>query len=313
MRRDEPATGEAVDVDLASLAVAANENHAATELASREAVRYAIAAGQVLLRAKQRVGHGNWLGWVKTHLAFAPRTASLYMRLAAIPEADRQRVADMSLRMAARAVADYGEAPVLAAGNGANSRAIRDAAKLYVPDGSRVADVTYGRGAFWTQTNSARFHLHKSDINPAAGDVVAADLRALPYADASMDVIVLDPPYASSLQCRSLTSRYRRGAPALDHDAIRALYRAGMAEARRVLRPGGLLWVKCKDELERGQQRWSHIEIHSDAAALGLGARDLLVVLSGMPAAGGAGSGGNQQNYAWKNFSFLWIFAKSEA
>jgi hypothetical protein len=302
-RRAEPAVGE---VSLAALAAVANENHAAAEQACRQSVRHAIAAGLALISAKKLVGHGNWLTWVESHLTFAPRTASLYMRLAAMPEANRQRVADLSLREAARAVADRGPAPVLAAGPGANSRLIRDAARLYVADDAEVADVTYGRGAFWTQTDLKRFRLHKSDINPAADDVVTADLRSLPYADASMDVVVLDPPYGSVLRPCGLTSRYWRGTPAPNHDATRALYRAGMAEALRVLRPGGLLWVKCKDEVERGQQCWSHIEIYGDATALGLNARDLMVVLTGPPGQGG--NGGGQQRYAWKNFSFLWIF-----
>lgn len=89
---------------------------------------------------------------------------------------------------------DHGEGPVLAATVGANSAMIKKAARLYIKDGDNVADVTYGRGAFWVETDLTHFHLHRSDLNPATPDITRADLRALPYPDNSLDVEVLDPP-----------------------------------------------------------------------------------------------------------------------
>jgi hypothetical protein len=35
----------------------------------------------------------------------------------------------------------------------------------------------------------------------------------------------------------------------MGHDAIVALYKEGMTEAKRVLKDGGLLFVKCQDEI----------------------------------------------------------------
>ena len=57
------------------------------------------------------------------------------------------------------------------------------------------------------------------------------------------------------------------------------LYCDGMAEAARVPRDGGQLWVKCKDKLASERQRWSHITIHEMAGDLGCYARDLFLLV----------------------------------
>jgi hypothetical protein len=198
---------------------------------------------------------------------------------------------------------------VLAAGIGPNSAAIRDAAELYIRDRAIVADVTYGRGAFWTETDTTRFKFLKSDLNPASRDVRVADLRRLPYDNCSVDVLVLDPPYAQNIHDHALASWYNRGSPAMTATDRCELYRGGMREAARVLRPGGTLWVKTKDQVEREGQHWRHIKIYQDAIALGFGGRDLFVVLTAPPILGRW----NTQKHARKNYSFLWIFQKETA
>jgi hypothetical protein len=205
---------------------------------------------------------------------------------------------------------DRAHANILAVSVGANSAMIRDAVKLYIADGAVVADVTFGRGAFWTETDLVRFTLLKSDLNPANGEITRADLRHLPYADASVDVEVLDPPYAYHIQTTHLFSRrFSRGTPNMTLDEIRDLFREGMVEARRVLKPGGLLWVKCKDSTESGAQRWQHVEVYNDALALGFAAKDLFLVISPPPIA----SFWKRQRSARKAHSYLWIFQKPGA
>ena len=44
---------------------------------------------------------------------------------------------------------------------GINAQLIADAAELYIADGDQVADLTYGKGAFWADKNPTRFDLHK--------------------------------------------------------------------------------------------------------------------------------------------------------
>jgi adenine-specific DNA-methyltransferase len=68
--------------DLAALATRINAEHEAAEAATREGLERFRRAGEALLRAKARLGHGQWLPWLKKHVRFSYREASRYMRLA---------------------------------------------------------------------------------------------------------------------------------------------------------------------------------------------------------------------------------------
>jgi hypothetical protein len=70
----------------------------------------------------------------------------------------------------------------------------------------------------------------------------------------------------------------RRTVRKLSHNAmIGGLYGDGLREAWRVLKPGGLCWTKCCDEVVAGRQRWSHIEILKIAEESGFTAIDLVI------------------------------------
>ena len=186
-----------------------------------------------------------------------------------------------------------------------NASMVAAAAELYIPDGAAVADVTWGKGAFWAKTDTSRFRLHASDLDPRDGNVAAADFRALPYPDASMHTVVLDPPYVHNPGVHITDHRYNNAATTsgMYHRDIVELYRQGMAEARRV---GSQLWVKCKDEVESSKQRWSHIELYEIAVELGLVARDLFIVTPTSRTPTGRWA---TQHHARKVHSYLWVFS----
>lgn len=196
--------------------------------------------------------------------------------------------------------------------HGNNAVLIDLLSKLYVTDGAVVRDVTWGKGAFWKATDTSRFTLQGSDIAEQIGGhdgIVRADFRSLPDADESVDLVVLDPPYIHNPGKHVTDSRYNNAQTTggMSHNDIRELYRDGMSEALRVLRPGGQLWVKCKDEIESGKQQWSHIEIHNDAVDLGLYARDLFVLV---PPSKSPQTRWSTQKHARKVHSYLWVFDK---
>lgn len=199
--------------------------------------------------------------------------------------------------------------PVLAVQHGDNATLIAAAAKLYIRDGDTVADVTYGRGVFWKKTGRKRFHVIGSDLIPRVPEAAAMDFRKLTYKAECFDHLVLDPPYQ-----HNPSDRYEHlyagqaTTKGLNHAGIIALYRQGMREAQRVLRLGGLLWVKCKDETESGQQRWAHIELHAIATELGMVAVDKFYLTN---PARLLDRRWPTQAHARKNVSFLWIFRKA--
>lgn len=104
-----------IDDALPGLANKINEATTAAESHARSAMQYALTAGELLVQAKSLVPHGEWQQWVEANCTIAPRTASAYMRLSArlpeLPEAERQRVADLPLRDAIRAIGTSAKAP----------------------------------------------------------------------------------------------------------------------------------------------------------------------------------------------------------
>ena len=189
---------------------------------------------------------------------------------------------------------------------------------LHVPAGSTVADVTYGKGIFWKRVAKGAYKVLPTDIK------AGVDCRKLPYRDATIDCVVLDPPYMEGFYRRSKShmagsgtyaafrTTYSNSEQTLTgpkyHDAVLDLYfKAGM-EARRVLRKQGVLIVKCQDEVSANTQRLTHVEIINEYETLGFYAKDLFVVVrSNRPAV----SRIKRQEHARKNHSYFLVFIKA--
>lgn len=184
---------------------------------------------------------------------------------------------------------------------------------LYVPPGSVVADVTYGRGVFWKQVPRGAYTLHASDLKDGV------DCRTLPYADGSIDCIVFDPPYmhtpggSAHVNHQNYEGYYRNngtgnGTEKKYHEAVLELYFAAAREAYRVLRDEGIYIVKCQDEVCANQQRLTHVEIINELCGLGFLTEDLFVVLRvNRPGVSRA----LRQAHARKNHSYFLVFRKS--
>lgn len=77
-----------------------NEEHQACQRAYGDALAHALEAGRLLSEVKMQLRHGEFGLWLGEHFEGSDRTARTYMQLAAAPEQERQRVADLSLRQA---------------------------------------------------------------------------------------------------------------------------------------------------------------------------------------------------------------------
>ncbi len=154
-------------------------------------------------------------------------------------------------------------APVLTAKVGRNAALFEEIARLYIP-GRRVLDMTWGRGNFWNPCSLDRFDVVGMDLVTPRD--VQADLRHLPFKDESFDAVVLDPPYAKRVGTSikaSIAAPYGLAHPQAPtgNAEVTFVYRQGATEALRVLTPGGILILKCQDEIESGKQRWNHVAL----------------------------------------------------
>jgi hypothetical protein len=149
---------------------------------------------------------------------------------------------------------------VLTATVGTNADLLPNIFRLYVPEGSRVADVTYGKGVFWQQIDRTKYEVLPTDL------MTGVDFRDLPYEDRSIDALILDPPYMhgggkdGGRGIKESINRCYRNANT-SHESVMRLYGGGILEAARVLRKQGVIVVKCQDEIESSKQRLSHVEI----------------------------------------------------
>jgi hypothetical protein len=192
-----------------------------------------------------------------------------------------------------------------------NSALVKEVCRMYLPNGSKVADVTWGKGVFWRGIHLRRYDFHKSDIITCPD--APYDFRSLPrdkYPDDSFDVAVLDPPYAHNPGQMIVNANYQNSETTrgMYHNDIIELYRDGMLEAKRFVKKGGLIWVKCQDEVESSFNRWSHVEVMRDALNMGLYAKDLFVLVQNKdPVVQHV-----VQQHARKRHSYLWVFRKPE-
>ena len=192
---------------------------------------------------------------------------------------------------------------------------------LYVPKGSEIADVTYGKGVFWKKVNKENYTLHFSDIK------TGIDCRDLPYSDESLDCVVIDPPYMEGFYRRSndhlagngtfsaFREAYsdgsiyeqRSGAPKY-HDAVLDMYYSAGHEALRVLKNNGILIIKCQDEVSANKQHLTHVEIINEYAKHGFNVEDLFVMIrNNKPNI----STLKKQVHARKNHSYFLVFRKA--
>lgn len=218
---------------------------------------------------------------------------------------------------------------------GENAPLFAKIVKLHVELGSKIADVTFGQGSFWRDVDldANGYELHASDLeagdDPANGIAVESitapvDCRALPYGDQSFDCIVLDPPYMEGFFRRAKSQRAGSGthsafAAAYSHDGVHEpdaggpkyheavvdMYLRAGFEARRVLRRGGKLIVKCQDEVSANRQRLTHVEIVTAYESMGFYSKDVFVLVrTNAPGV----SRMLDQAHARKNHSYFLVF-----
>lgn len=178
---------------------------------------------------------------------------------------------------------------IFSAYTGDNSEVFPYVLRLHVPRGSKVADVTFGKGVFWKNIPPDEFKLLPTDIK------MGVDCRRLPYHDGEVDCVVLDPPYMEGLyrsdnsfagngSHSAFREHYSNGDRPSElgnkwHDAVLEFYVRASIEAQRVLKPKGVLIVKCQDEVSAGIQRLTHIEIILNLMRLGFYAKDIFVIV----------------------------------
>ncbi|MEO7720329.1 MAG: DNA methyltransferase [Pseudolysinimonas sp.] len=171
--------------------------------------------------------------------------------------------------------------PVLSGVVGTNRDLIATARRLWIAPNDIVADVTWGKGAFWPKG------LADSDQPQFRYDVatteVSVDCRALPNETESLDVVVFDPPYRPNHggDQTDFYRHYRLAESGLNSmNDVLDLYQGGIREAHRVLRSGGRVLVKCQDMTYSDRLHLVHLDVVRLMQAAGFDFVDMFVLVN---------------------------------
>lgn len=140
-----------------------------------------------------------------------------------------------------------------------NAELIRACARLnYLRPTDRILDPTYGRGVWWKAWQPDAGQLITNDIDPRTATMFHEDFRQMHWPDAQFDAITFDPPYAAhggrtTSTLPGYNERYGRTMAPATPQGVQALINDGLNEMARLVRPGGLVLVKCQAYIWSGK------------------------------------------------------------
>lgn len=182
-------------------------------------------------------------------------------------------------------------------------------AKLYLPENTFELDATYSKGGFYDVMPKPKFCF---DLTPQCEGVVQADCRALPIAESSIESMMLDLPFLAttgkSLQTTTGNKINRRFSVCSNERDLYDLYQSAMKEANRVLKPDGVLVMKCQDKVSSGKQYMMHCDIYNWAVELGFEVCDLFILLAKNRL---VANWQRNQKHARKFHCYFWVFRKN--
>lgn len=198
-----------------------------------------------------------------------------------------------------------------------NADLIYDVAQLgYLRDTDIILDPTYGRGLWWKRWTP--------------GTLVALDRKTDPdwdfrtmtrFSDETFDVVAFDPPYVAQggrktvgAGAKDFTDRFGLDDCAATPADVSFDIQRGIHASYRVLKPGGVMLLKCKNYVSSGQL-WPGAHLAwTDAVDCGFKYVDEFTMIAGTGPQPSKNLDGTdrRQVHARQNASVLMIFRKGK-
>ena len=178
--------------------------------------------------------------------------------------------------------------PLSSVWEGSDAELIEDMLRFYpsIPP-EPILDATYNRGRFWKGSNR---DVVSMDINPRFNPMIVGDNRKMEgVPDNEFGVVVYDPPHVGP-QGRDKSSKK------FDVDfgatvecgkeqgwTLSYLYPPFLEQAKRVLKPRGLLLAKITDMVNSHRSQWAHVDFMQMADEAGFTVCDLIIKVRSGP------------------------------
>jgi tRNA G10 N-methylase Trm11 len=173
----------------------------------------------------------------------------------------------------------------------------------YLKDTDSVLDPTYGTGRWWKKWRPEKFTYRTH----AAG----FDFRNTIFYDNEFDAVAYDPPYVciggrKTSGIKSMYDGYGLTDAPTTPQALQLLINAGLSEMMRVVKPRGIILVKCQDYVSSGKLYPGTFNTQYWAGIIGLELVDRFEHI-GNPR---PQPPGRRQVHARRNLSTLFVFRK---
>lgn len=157
--------------------------------------------------------------------------------------------------------------------------------------GEDILDCTYNKGRMW---KGLPYKPLRMDISNEYEVDVVADFRDMPFKDESFDVMVFDPPHLPvAAGDGTIYTKYNVHKHDSKGDNISDMFVPFLKEAKRVLKPNGVIFAKIADLVHNHKYQWQHIDFVNCVKDIGLTACDMIIKVDPC--------GGNLKDNRWVN------------
>lgn len=150
-----------------------------------------------------------------------------------------------------------------------------------------ILDATYNAGRFWKGSSRSVVSM---DIDPRHNPMIVGDNRRMEGVQSeSFGVVVYDPPHVGpqgrDKSCKRFDVDFGATMPcgAGENWTLSYLYPPFLEQAKRVLKPNGLLLAKITDMVNNHRSKWPHCDFMRMADEAGFTVCDLIVKVRAGP------------------------------
>lgn len=184
---------------------------------------------------------------------------------------------------------------------------------FYVRPEGHILDVTCNERRMWDGVRWGG-EVTYSDIDPAMKPDIVCSWDDVPFPDESLDAIVFDPPHlplaaASERSMKHFVRQYGLKEAPNDDSGPVPLFHGFLVEARRLLRPDGVVLAKLKDYVHNHRYQWTLARwVEAVEGVDGMTPCDLVVKFD--PAAANLKSGRWKNSYHVRNAHCWWAIVR---